>query len=90
MKRNKLAVLSAVSAFALVLSGCSSGGEESSGVTIEVPDIPMHQAMGDFEGELNIVNWSGFVEPAWTDKFTADTFARSTLALQEPAMKWSP
>ncbi|MEY3374607.1 MAG: hypothetical protein RIT18_1238, partial [Actinomycetota bacterium] len=73
MKRNKLAVLSAVSAFALVLSGCSSGGEESSGVTIEVPDIPMHQAMGDFEGELNIVNWSGFVEPAWTDKFTADT-----------------
>jgi len=73
MKRNKLAVLSLVSAFALVLSGCSSGGEESSGVSIEVPDIPMHQAMGDFEGELNIVNWSGFVEPAWTDKFTADT-----------------
>ncbi|MFM8508016.1 MAG: ABC transporter substrate-binding protein, partial [Actinomycetota bacterium] len=31
------------------------------------------QEMGAFEGELNIVNWSGFVEPAWTAKFTADT-----------------
>jgi len=49
------------------------GSDESSGVAIEVPDIPMHEAMGEFEGELNIVNWSGFVEPAWTDKFTADT-----------------
>ncbi len=33
----------------------------------------MHQEMGEFEGELNIVNWSGFVEPAWTDEFTAQT-----------------
>jgi len=33
----------------------------------------MHEAMGEFEGELNIVNWSGFVEPAWTDEFTAQT-----------------
>jgi len=73
MKRKKLVVLSALSAFALVVSGCSSSSEDSSGVEIEVPDIPMHQAMGEFEGELNIVNWSGFVEPAWTDKFTADT-----------------
>jgi putative spermidine/putrescine transport system substrate-binding protein len=71
MKRRKLALLSLLSASALILGGCSSGGSES--VSIEVPDIPMHEAMGDYEGELNIVNWSGFVEPAWTDEFTADT-----------------
>jgi putative spermidine/putrescine transport system substrate-binding protein len=71
MRGKKLALLSLLSASVLVISGCSSGSD--SGVAIEVPDIPMHQAMGDFEGELNIVNWSGFVEPAWTDKFTADT-----------------
>jgi len=73
MKGKKLAILSALSASVLIISGCSSGSDESSGVEIEVPDVPMHEAMGDFEGELNIVNWSGFVEPAWTDKFTADT-----------------
>ena len=73
MKGKKLAILSALSASVLIISGCSSGSDESSGVAIEVPDIPMHEAMGEFEGELNIVNWSGFVEPAWTDKFTADT-----------------
>jgi putative spermidine/putrescine transport system substrate-binding protein len=33
----------------------------------------MQQELGEYEGELNIINWSGFVEPAWTDKFTADT-----------------
>ena len=73
MKGKKLAILSALSASVLIISGCSSGSDESSGVEIEVPDVPMHEAMGEFEGELNIVNWSGFVEPAWTDKFTADT-----------------
>ena len=72
MKRKKLAVLSLLSASVLILGGCSSDGV-SSGLSIEVPDIPMHEAMGEFEGELNIVNWSGFVEPAWTDEFTAQT-----------------
>jgi len=72
MKRKKLAVLSLLSASVLILGGCSSDGD-SSGLSIEVPDLPMHEAMGEFEGELNIVNWSGFVEPAWTDEFTAQT-----------------
>jgi len=72
MKSKKLAILSLLSASVLIVGGCSSDGE-SSGLTIEVPDIPMHEAMGEFEGELNIVNWSGFVEPAWTDEFTATT-----------------
>jgi putative spermidine/putrescine transport system substrate-binding protein len=64
--------MSLLSVSAIVLAGCSSGSDSGS-VSIEVPDIPMHQEMGEFEGELNIVNWSGFVEPAWTDEFTAQT-----------------
>jgi len=71
MKMKKRALVSALSAAALIVASC--GGDGSADVEIKVPDIPMHQEMGAFEGELNIVNWSGFVEPAWTDKFTADT-----------------
>jgi putative spermidine/putrescine transport system substrate-binding protein len=71
MKWKKRALTSALSAAALIVASC--GGDGSADVEIKVPEIPMHQEMGEFEGELNIVNWSGFVEPAWTDKFTADT-----------------
>ena len=70
MKAGKLAKISLLAVSVLIISGCSGN---NSGVSIEVPDIPMHESLGEFEGELNIVNWSGFVEPAWTDKFTADT-----------------
>ena len=72
MKARKRALFGALSVAALVISGCG-GGDGAADVEIQVPDIPMHQEMGEFEGELNIVNWSGFVEPAWTDQFTADT-----------------
>ena len=72
MKRKNQVLLGALAVAAMVISSCGSD-DGSADVEISVPDIPMHEAMGDFEGELNIVNWSGFVEPAWTDKFTADT-----------------
>ena len=72
MKGKKLSVLSLLAVSAMILTSCSSSND-ASGVKIEVPDIPMHEAMGDFEGELNIVNWAGFVDPKWTDKFEADT-----------------
>ena len=68
MRGKKLAFAALFAASAVVLSSCA-GGE----LTLDVPDVPMHEEMGAFEGELNIVNWSGFVEPAWTDQFTADT-----------------
>lgn len=67
-------ILSTVAAAALVLTAC--GGDSSSsgnGLSIEVPDVPMLETVGEPEGQLNIVNWSGFVEPAWTDKFTEET-----------------
>lgn len=70
MKKNKLSLTALLAAGVLVLSGCATDG---GGLKLTVPDVPMKTALGDFEGELNIVNWSGFVEPAWTDKFTADT-----------------
>lgn len=70
MRGKKLAAAAAFAASAIVLSSCSAGGGE---LTLDVPDVPMHAAMGDFEGVLNIVNWSGFVEPAWTDEFTSTT-----------------
>ncbi|PPL20093.1 spermidine/putrescine ABC transporter substrate-binding protein [Microterricola pindariensis] len=67
-----------VAAAALVLTGCSAGDDtagsgSTGGLSIDVPDVAMHSAMGDMEKELNIVAWSGFVEPAWSDQFTADT-----------------
>lgn len=67
-------IASTVAAAALVLSAC--GGDSSSsgqGLSIDVPDVPMQESVGEPEGQLNIVNWSGFVEPAWTDKFTEET-----------------
>ena len=69
MRGKKLAALSLFAASTVVLSACSGTGE----LTLDVPDVPMVEELGSFEGELNIVNWSGFVEPAWTDQFTADT-----------------
>ena len=72
LSAKKLSGLSVLAVSVLILSGCSSSGD-SAGVEIEVPDIPMHESMGEYEGEVNIVNWAGFVDPKWTDKFEADT-----------------
>ncbi|MBH0022921.1 extracellular solute-binding protein [Salinibacterium sp. SWN248] len=62
---------------ALALSGCSSDtdstGTAAGGLSIDVPDIPMLEELGEMESEVNIVAWSGFVEPAWSDEFTAET-----------------
>jgi len=71
MKRSKLALPVLLAASALVLSGCATA--PSGELTITVPDVPMKTELGAFEGELNIVNWSGFVDPKWVDPFTAET-----------------
>jgi putative spermidine/putrescine transport system substrate-binding protein len=70
MRGKTLAALAVFAASTIVLSACSADGGE---LTLDVPEVPMAQSIGAFEGQLNIVNWSGFVEPAWTDQFTADT-----------------
>ncbi len=69
MKTKKVGVVSLLAVSTLILSACSGTSE----LTLDVPDVPMIENVGDFEGELNIVNWAGFVEPAWTDQFTTDT-----------------
>ncbi len=72
--RSRIIAGTAVAAAAtLVLAGCSSSDGGSDGLSIEVPDVPMIQEKGDYEGEVNIVAWSGFVEPAWSDEFTEQT-----------------
>lgn len=70
LKRRKLAFGALLASSSLFLASCAA---DSGSLTLTVPDVPMQQELGEYEGELNIVNWSGFVEPAWTDKFTADT-----------------
>lgn len=74
----KILAASAMTAVAvLALSACSPAADESSGesgeLKITVPDIPTQEELGDFEGEVNIVAWSGFVEADWSDAFTAET-----------------
>jgi putative spermidine/putrescine transport system substrate-binding protein len=70
LKRRKLAFGALLASSSLFLASCAA---DSGSLTLTVPDVPMQAELGEYEGELNIVNWSGFVEPAWTDKFTADT-----------------
>ena len=77
MKKKLLVPAALVAAVGLALSGCASsgggGGDAAGGLQIDVPDIPKIEKLGDFEDEVNIVAWSGFVEPAWADKFTEET-----------------
>ncbi|WP_427869758.1 extracellular solute-binding protein [Leucobacter luti] len=77
MKKKLLIPAALVAAVGLALSGCASsgggGGDAAGGLQIDVPDIPQIEKLGDFEDEVNIVAWSGFVEPAWADKFTEET-----------------
>ena len=70
MRRSKLALPALLAASALVLSGCATTSGE---LTLTVPEVPMKAELGAFEGELNIVNWAGFVDPKWVDPFTAET-----------------
>lgn len=67
------AALAAVAALALTGCTAESGTGESGGLQIDVPDIPMLEELGEGEGQVNIVAWSGFVEPEWSDAFTAET-----------------
>jgi putative spermidine/putrescine transport system substrate-binding protein len=74
--RSKIMTGAAIlAAAALALTACTtdSSSTGSGGLSIDVPDIAMLEELGDMENEVNIVAWSGFVEPAWTDEFTAET-----------------
>ncbi|WP_243739074.1 ABC transporter substrate-binding protein, partial [Microcella frigidaquae] len=74
--KNKLMAISATAAVsALMLAGCAApAAEEGSGeLVFDVPDVPMLEELGEPEGQVDIIAWSGFVEPAWADTFTEET-----------------
>lgn len=75
MKKMLAVPAAAAAALALALTGCATAdtASESGGLQIDVPEIPMMEELGEFENEVNIVAWSGFVEPEWADTFTEET-----------------
>ena len=52
--------------FMIALAGCGSSSSSSS-TSAEL------QKVGKGEGQLNLVNWAGYVEPAWTKPFEQKT-----------------
>lgn len=75
MNKKLLAISATAAVSALMLAGCATpaANQGSEGLVFDVPDIPMLQEIGEAEGNVDIVAWSGFVEPAWSDTFTEDT-----------------
>ncbi len=74
MKTKLMAVSAMTAAAALLLAGCATPADPGAGgIVFDVPDVPMLEALGDPEGSVDIVAWSGFVEPAWADTFTEET-----------------
>lgn len=78
MLKKKLMIPAAMLAAAgLAITGCSSddagSGDTSGELKIDVPDVPMMEELGENEGEVNIVAWSGFVEDGWVKPFEEQT-----------------
>lgn len=72
--KKKLIAPAVLAAMTLLVAGCSGGGAQSGeGLSLDVPDVPMLEELGEGEGSVDIVAWSGFVEPAWSDAFTEQT-----------------
>jgi putative spermidine/putrescine transport system substrate-binding protein len=53
--------------FMLVLAGCGSSSDNSTGGGNEL------QKLGKGEGELNLISWAGYVEPEWTKPFEQES-----------------
>lgn len=79
MKKRYRVLPAMAAAAALVLAGCAADagsdgdGDASGEITFDVPDVPMHEEMGEYEDAVDIIAWSGFVEPEWSDAFTEET-----------------
>lgn len=64
-KKRLFSRIAAASVAALILAGCSSGGDSAS--TSGVPKVEMLKELGAGEGQVNIVAWAGYVENGSTD-----------------------
>ncbi|MET1087019.1 MAG: spermidine/putrescine ABC transporter substrate-binding protein, partial [Arthrobacter sp.] len=81
MKITKALPLAALASLSLVLAGCGGGSAPASSAGgIQVPDIPAATAVGESEGEVNIIAWAGFVEDGstnpdadWVSAFESET-----------------
>jgi putative spermidine/putrescine transport system substrate-binding protein len=86
----KLAVLAAVGALALTVTGCGSsddggdGKKTASGFT--APDVPMAKKLGTKEGAVSILAWPGYAEDGtndpktdWVTPFEQDTGCQATV-----------
>ena len=59
-------IVAGLLAFMLLLAGCGSSGDgDSTGKELT--------KVGKGEGEVNLVNWGGYVEPAWSKPFEQKT-----------------
>ena len=60
-------VVTGLVVFMLVLAGCGSSSDDSTGGGDEL------QKLGKGEGEVNLISWAGYVEPEWTKPFEQKT-----------------
>jgi len=72
----RAALMLLVAALAVVAAGCGGSDDSSSSSTqIEGLGTTLEeiQANAKTEGEVNLVNWAGYVEPAWVKPFEQQT-----------------
>ena len=69
--------LIALAAVALVvvsiIPSAASAGRVNAGLTAPEANSPLPNAVGKTEGHLNLIAWSGYVQPQWVKPFTAAT-----------------
>ncbi len=74
--------VAAISAVTLVAAACSNNNNNSSGsnpsgggttLTVPTANLPLQQSIGKGEGHLNLIAWSGYVEPEWVTPFQNQT-----------------
>jgi putative spermidine/putrescine transport system substrate-binding protein len=66
MKSSPLRLAVAIASCAAVLAACS-GSDTSSGAGTKPPDVAEAGAVGDGEGQLNLITWAGYAEDGSND-----------------------
>jgi putative spermidine/putrescine transport system substrate-binding protein len=72
-----LGLAAAVGALAVLAAGCGGGGSSSASEDWQVPGLgstldEIQQKAKD-EGQVNLVEWAGYADPAWAKQFTTET-----------------
>jgi putative spermidine/putrescine transport system substrate-binding protein len=73
-RRMPTALLGAsVLALGMLAAACSSSGGSTGTSGRQVPNIPMAKSIGKLEGQLNLVDWAGYVLKPWVTPFEKAT-----------------